>query len=201
MCQINKYRMKTFKDLMQEERHAYFPPQPHNTSNDPICREYNNLWGLLTDTHMSKHADDYIITGSMTGTDKFYSFITMGMIENCPVQYSRGTSKKIPFYEYMWQLGYIGTYCMFNGDNAFRFAKRPELSEIPQGVSMTYTTSDSRMPRPIAQLGEHAVEKIQHYESVEQMNEDYTIRGNAWMIYGNCLISNENGLQHKIEIK
>lgn len=201
MAQINLKKMKTLTDLMQEERHAYYHPVAHQYNHDHICREYNNLWGMLSDTHMSKHGEDYIVTGSMTGTDKFIPFITMGRIENMPVQYASGLGRKVPFYEYMWQCGYKGDHAMFNGDSAFRFTKREEFSPIPQGASMTYTTSDSLMPRPIAQLGEHAVEKIQHYESIEQMNEDYTIRGNAWMVCGNCLISNENGLQHKIEIK
>lgn len=193
--------MKTFKDLMQEERHAYFPPQPHNTSNDYICREYNNLWGILSDTHMIKHGEDYIITGSMTGTNKFESFITMGQIENMPVQYAGGLGQKVPFYKYMWQMGYQGEHTQFNGDTAFRFTKRPEYQPIPQGTSITYTTSDSFIPKPIKQLGENAIEKLHRYENVEQMNEDFTFKGNSWMVYENCLIINDGLVQHKIEIK
>lgn len=195
--------MKTFKDLMQEERHAYFPPQPHNTSNDYICREYNNLWGILSDTHMIKHGEDYVITGSMIGTDKFEPFITIGRIENMPVQYSGGMGRKVPFYEYMWEMGYQGGHFQFNGDSAFRFVKRPEpeITPLPQGTSMTYTTSDSLIPKPIKQLGEHMVEKLQRYENIEQMNEDYTIKGNNWMVFENTLIVNDGSIQHKIEIK
>ena len=201
MAQINLRKMKTFKDLMQEERHAYYHPVAHEYNHDHICREYNNLWGLLSDTHMSKHNDDYIITGSMTGTDKFQPFITLGRIENMPIQYAGGLSQKVPFYEYMWQYGYQGNYATFNGDSAFRFTKRPEYSPLPQGTSMTYTTSDSSFPKQISQLGEHAIEKLQRYESVEQMNEDYAFKGNSWRVLGDTLFINEGLKQHKIKFK
>ena len=151
---------------------------------------------------MIKHGEDYIVTGSMTGTNKFEPFITMGRIENMPVQYSSGMGRKVPFYEYMWQMGYHGGHFQFNGDSAFRFVKRPEeITPLPQGTSMTYTTSDSFIPKPIKQLGENAIEKLQRYENIEQMNEDFTFKGDSWMVYENCLIINDGLVQHKIEIK
>jgi hypothetical protein len=45
------------------------------------------------------------------------------------------------------------------------------------------------------------VEKLQRYENIEQMNEDYTIKGNNWMVFENTLIVNDGSIQHKIEIK
>jgi hypothetical protein len=152
---------------------------------------------------MIKHGEDYIVTGSMTGTDKFEPFITFGRIDNIPVQYSGGMGRKVPFYEYMWEMGYQGEHYQFNGDSAFIFVKRPEpeITPLPQGTVMTYTTSDSLIPKPIKQLGEHMVEKLQRYENIEQLNEDYTIKGNNWMVFENTLIVNDGSIQHKIEIK
>ena len=48
---------------------AAFNPKPVAGSIpelDPMCKTYNAVWGLLTDTHMSKVDDGYIITGTFT---------------------------------------------------------------------------------------------------------------------------------------
>jgi hypothetical protein len=103
----------------------------------------------------------------------------------------------------MWEMGYQGEHYQFNGDSAFIFVKRPEpeITPLPQGTVMTYTTSDSLIQKPIKQLGEHMVEKLQRYENIGQINEDYTIKGNDWMVFENTLIVNDGSIQHKIEIK
>ena len=51
--------MLTFTDLIKQN----IAPSPYKTnviddSSDRICINYNNIWGILTDTHMSKGEDD-----------------------------------------------------------------------------------------------------------------------------------------------
>lgn len=41
---------------------------------DPMVKLYNGLWGLLTDTHMSKVDDGYIITGTFIYTKYWEGF-------------------------------------------------------------------------------------------------------------------------------
>ena len=207
MCQINKYKMKTFKDLMQEERHAYFPPQAHTSTPayDPYIRNYNNLWGMMTDSHMEKHGEDYIIFGSVCATPNFMGFITQGRFEGISnyVGYANNQNR-VPFYEYMYSNGYVGEKMIFNGDIAFRFYKRPqETIDVPfSGVE--YNVGDSRMPQPIRQLGENVIEKLKKNPSVETLNEDFDIKGNSWKEIKNdnwIFYINEGGTQHKIILK
>lgn len=59
--------MLTFNDLIKDN----IAPSPYKTnvidrSCDRICVNYNNIWGILTDTHMSKGENGkYYITGSL----------------------------------------------------------------------------------------------------------------------------------------
>lgn len=59
--------MLTFNDLISQN----ITPSPYKTnviddSSDRICINYNNIWGILTDTHMSRGEDGkYYITGSL----------------------------------------------------------------------------------------------------------------------------------------
>lgn len=58
--------MLTFNDLIKNN----VAPSPYKVnvvdSTDRICINYNNIWGVLTDTHMSKGEDGkYYITGSI----------------------------------------------------------------------------------------------------------------------------------------
>ena len=76
--------MLTFTDLIKQN----IAPSPYKTnvindSSDRICINYNNIWGILTDTHMSKGEDGkYYITGSLlknkTKTVSLVNYTTWG---------------------------------------------------------------------------------------------------------------------------
>lgn len=56
---------------------AVFNPKPVAGSTpelDPMCKTYNAVWGLLSDTHMSKIEDGYIITGTFTQSPVWDNF-------------------------------------------------------------------------------------------------------------------------------
>ena len=72
--------MKTFQDLIKNgvapNRYdsVYIGSIP---DSDPFIRGYNNVWGVVSDTHMSHYGENqYIITGSLvSNTSKFSQFL------------------------------------------------------------------------------------------------------------------------------
>lgn len=75
-------------------------PSPYKTDtfndrpSDGLCRLYNNLWGALTDTHMTKHDNGhYVITGSMLrDQEKFNSFIDAPAWCSCNFKQASGVN-------------------------------------------------------------------------------------------------------------
>lgn len=69
--------MKTFQDLIK----AGIAPSRYDTKlmgqttdTDPLVRTYNNIWGIISDTHMSRLEDGrYVITGSMVSDQRKFS--------------------------------------------------------------------------------------------------------------------------------
>lgn len=109
--------MKTLKDLMSDIEHSGLEaPRPlsYGTKTatwDPIVREYNNLWGAITDTMMSTFGTGYIITGRRIAWKEFTNLLTTYRYENCDFPY--------PFAEKMRANGLIGFSWVVNGQVAY----------------------------------------------------------------------------------
>ena len=109
--------MKTLKDLMSDIEHSGLEaPRPlsYGTKTatwDPIVREYNNLWGAITDTMMSTFGTGYIITGRRVAWKEFTNLLTTYRYENCDFPY--------PFAEKMRANGLIGFSWVVNGQVAY----------------------------------------------------------------------------------
>lgn len=109
--------MKTLKDLMSDIEHSGLEaPRPlsYGTKTatwDPIVREYNNLWGAITDTMMSTFGTGYIITGRRVAWKEFTNLLTTYRYENCEFPY--------PFAEKMRANGLIGFSWVVNGQVAY----------------------------------------------------------------------------------
>ena len=72
--------MKTFQDLINAgiaPSRYDTPLMGQTTDTDPFVRTYNNIWGPVSDTHMSTLGDGrYVITGTMVADQvKFSSFL------------------------------------------------------------------------------------------------------------------------------
>lgn len=116
---------------------------------DPLCIEYNNLYSISTDTHMSTYEDGYIITGHMRGDD-FDKMLTMCGAGINSGYYSIGhflSKKKL-----------TGGYSEVNGDRVY-ILKPCSNGECFNGCSCdncccpaAYCESNSKIPRPIKEL-------------------------------------------------
>lgn len=98
---------------------------------DPMVKAYNNLWGLLTDTHMSKVGDDYIITGTFVKSRYWEGFKYCSYYGNTNIKLGSG-------YNTLEQMvsvnGYQMTPDLYNGDYVIKLTPRPEPSTAPENV-------------------------------------------------------------------
>lgn len=99
---------------------------------DPMVKTYNNLWGLLTDTHMSAVDDGYIITGTFVKSQYWEGFKYCGYYGNTNIKLGSGYCN----LECMvWTNGYEMKPDLYNGDYVIKLTKRPEPStEDPNGA-------------------------------------------------------------------
>ena len=89
-----------------------------SSGSNAVCRLYNNVWGSVSDTHMVRHEDGYVITGSMIRQpelfDKFINAETWGI-------YSFKHATKIPTLADFFKLHQLeGQYNVQNGDTVYK---------------------------------------------------------------------------------
>lgn len=130
---------------------------------DPIVKTYNNLWGLLTDTHMSKIDAGYIITGTFIDSpywDRFFYACNWG--STC---FKLGSG--FPSLESMINAyGYRVQREVYNGDSALRLVPvevdddtKPDSGTAVPGCVMcnpicpvVVTTAESEIPHPFKEF-------------------------------------------------
>lgn len=94
---------------------------------DPMVKAYNNLWGLLTDTHMSKLCDEcYIITGTFVKSQYWERFKYCGYWGSTNIRLGSGYDS----LECMvYSNGYQMTPDTYNGDYVIKLTKRSPSTE------------------------------------------------------------------------
>ena len=96
---------------------------------DPMVKAYNNLWGLLTDTHMSKLCDEcYIITGTFVKSQYWEGFKYCSYYGNTNIKLGSGYCS---LENMIWTNGYEMKPDTYNGDYVIKLTKRPEPSTEP----------------------------------------------------------------------
>ena len=97
---------------------------------DPMVKAYNNLWGLLTDTHMSAVEDGYIITGTFVKSQYWERFKYCSYWGTTNIKLGSGFCS----LENMVNAnGYVMTPDIYNGDYVIKLTKRPEPTTAPEG--------------------------------------------------------------------
>lgn len=91
----------------------YTPISPETTTSDPVCRTYNNIFALPTDTHMHLLNDGRrVITGHMVNSLKWGDFLNMPMYANIDFR----TTGYESFVDFMNKFGLCGKLDALNGD-------------------------------------------------------------------------------------
>lgn len=125
---------------------------------DPLVRMYNNVWGLLTDTHMSFADDSYIITGTFIDSpywERFFYACNWGT--TCFKLGSGFYSLENMISNY----GYRVEKDVYNGDHVLRLVKRDDAAAAPEEGTcvacspmcpVVVTTAESEIPHPLKEF-------------------------------------------------
>lgn len=168
-----------------------------NSCDDFLCRLYNNLFSIPTDTHM-KQLDDctYVITGHMINTPDWNKFLYAtywgGMKITC--------ADFCHLADFLYQNDVEGEISEINGDTVYVLKRKCEDCECCKNRQpKTYTTTESSIPRPLTDLItdsriEHIWECLAQEDPIEALNKNSYILGNHWINYNNevsCKIRNK----------
>ena len=181
-----------FTELIQQgvAKFEYTPIAQETPEYDPICREYNNLFGLVNDTHMSCTQDGHrIITGHIINTPKWDEFVTAHIWGT--FEFKQYWSLSDWAFKYNFEL----TKGLFNGDKVIYVHDTPQVN-IPVPVAKhTYTTTESNIPQLVSTLTTNGdINKFMECfggnidEVVKNLNESLYIKGNNWIHDGSRIM-------------
>lgn len=178
----------------------YTPIAPEMPEQDIVCRMYNNIWSIPSDTHM--HLDPMTghryITGHMVGiTDKWDQFV-------CACNWGAVNFRTTGYWclcEFLQKNGLSGNYSVLNGDNVYLVTPIP--AETAVNLPNNVTTTESQIPAQITiltndnnplRIKECFNGKSSLYEVCEALNESIYVKGNNWIVNGDkvmCPIDNK----------
>ncbi len=183
---INRFKNMVDSGIARREYKTFIPSM---SETDPIVRTFNNCYGLFTDTHMSKIAEnDYVITGSLCRMpEKFDCFLYS-------INYGFGTAFKVngkvtSLAGFLQSNGLKGNYETLNGDAVYRIG--PEVVHpIDQNCPYGVCAMDVQSNYP-AQLGEKMMEIVTNMVSESSdisefeklLNESEQVKGNDWVAF------------------
>ena len=181
----------------------YTSTAPVTPTQDPLVRFYNNIFGMPSDTHMTKLSDGrYIITGSMVKTDKFDNFVCSqywGGIDFKSHTYPYRGSADIEIYsaiDLFYLYGYDYKIDAVNGDVVAVLVPVEEM-DGPYEEPSAYTTAESKIPKPLRELTtdgreEHIKECLRSNNPIKALNESLYVRGNNWKSANGKIIGRVN---------
>ena len=194
-----------FTELIEQgvARFEYTPIASELPEQDPICRQYNNIFSIPTDTHMhlNNETGERYITGHMIEDESKWS--------NFVYSHNWGAVnfKSTGYWclcDFLQKNGLDGRYSVLNGDTIYLVTPIPEDADYAAPVCPTCcVTTESKMPSPIATLvanGDYFKIKECYqgkknlYEVSHALNENIYVMGNNWTVNGDklvCLIGNK----------
>ena len=195
-----------FSELIEQgvARFDYTPVAPEVPEQDIVCRMYNNIWSIPSDTHMHMNHEtgERYITGHMVGNEiKWNDFV-------CAYCWGAVNFKTTGYWslcDFLQKNGLRGQFSTLNGDIIYLVTPcpRPEECGVCQDCPRTCCTTESRIPQPIAVLtNNHDSYKVIEcfknkqslYDVASALNESYYVKGSEWTVNGDklmCFIGNK----------
>jgi hypothetical protein len=184
-----------FTDLINQgvAQFEYTPISGDMPNTDPICRAYNNIFSLASDTHMSMLEDGRrVITGHIINTPKWELFIN-----NCC--YGAINFKPSGYWcmsDFLCKNSLTGRIGQLNGDVVYFVEMRDEGDDnICMNCPCVCHTTESKIPQQIHIITNsgnklHVVECFQGnvYETCKRLNESTWIKGNNWVPSNNGIV-------------
>lgn len=159
---------------------------------DPICRMYNNIFSIPSDTHMSCLEDGTrVITGHMIATDKWEKFC----MSCCWGAVEFRTSGVWSVFDFLFSNNLEGRVGVLNGDVVYIVT--PMSKESREAVMKnTVVTTESNIPQPITVLTttgnmmhiQECFESKNLIEIVKRLNESSYVKGNNWVPSNNGIV-------------
>lgn len=206
----------------------YIPLAQSVPETDAICRLYNNIFSIGSDTRMGKISNEqgeqfYVISGSAVASPKW--------TEKTMYQWGTGAIDYRPsgfwsISDFLFQMGLEGNRSTLNGDVVWLlkpFSNNPPEDiptinnnghkETPNAASVyncpnCVTTINSQIPQPISKIGvKEELQKIWGEnktikEIAEAMSKDPWIKGEKWIAVNENMIVGLIGNEvYKIENK
>lgn len=152
---------------------------------DPVCRMYNNIFSIPSDTHMSCLEDGRrVITGHMINTNNWDKFL----MSCCWGAVNFITSGTWSVYDFLYRHNLEGRIGTLNGDVVYFVTPIPEEKRKAQ-MNAQVVTNESNIPMPITTLT--TTGDMMHIkecfdcddvrETVRRMNESTRVKGNNWV--------------------
>lgn len=159
---------------------------------DLICRMYNNIFSIPSDTHMSCLEDGRrVITGHMINTDNWGKFL----MSCCWGAVNFVTSGTWSVYDFLYRHNLEGRIGILNGDVVYFVTPIP-MEKYKAQMSAQVVTNESNIPMPITTLT--TTGDLMHIkecfdcddvkETVRRMNESTRVKGNNWVPSDNGIV-------------
>lgn len=172
----------------------YTPIAPEMPEQDIVCRMYNNIWSIPSDTHMSCLDDGRrVITGHMVGiTSKWDNFVC----SSCWGAVNFTTTGCWSLCNFLQANGLCGKYDILNGETVYMIVPCEENTACPD-CPTTCVTTESKIPMQINVLsGDNNTLRIKEcfsnkeniYQIAEALNNSVYVKGNNWTVNGDKLM-------------
>ncbi|MDE7348003.1 MAG: hypothetical protein K2N48_14830, partial [Muribaculaceae bacterium] len=173
------------------------PDVPHYC---PICHTYNNVWGVITDTHMSCLPDGRrVITGTFVSDPKKWTNLMYSSFWG-GVRFD--TTGYMSLSEFLYKSGLETRSIFLNGQNAIELVPCEECTVADIKCS-SYTTTETKFPQPINRLG--AVTECLELsnslsEAVRKLNGSIKVPGNHWHVHEGRIVGQAYGQNVILEV-
>lgn len=196
-----------FSDLVAQgfASFDYTPISKDIPEQDPICRMYNNVFSIPTDTHMSMLDDGTrVITGHMIANDLVWNKF---LCSYCWFAVDFRQSGAWSLCDFFYRHGLKGEKSILNGDIVYKVTPietRDEICKCP----LQAVTSESNIPTPISFLTNsgnklHILECFNGNAAqvVENMNNSVWVKGNHWVVFENQIVGLVGDKVYKLNLK
>lgn len=158
-----------------------------------LCRDYNNIWGIITDTHMSMVEGRPVITGTFVSDERKWMNLHYQDHWGGVQFYTTGYCS---LSDFLYKHGLIPNRIVLNGQPAIELIENPIKQEKCPCADVccgSYCTTESAFPQRIehimnVQALQDCLSKPTLNECVLAMNESYQIPGTHWHIFENNIV-------------
>lgn len=176
---------------------------------DPICRMYNNVFSIPTDTHMSMLEDGTrIITGHMIANDLVWNKFVCSY---CWFAVDFRHSGAWSLCDFLYKHGLCGKKTTLNGDIVYAVTPIDYTQDqcLPCKCPSCATTSESNIPTPVSFLTNsgNKLHMLECFKSdniqgvVENMNNSIWVKGNHWVVFENQIVGLVGDKVYKLNLE